>query len=141
VGQRESLLTERDGLVGQRESLLTERDGLVGQRESLLAERDGLVGQRESLLAERDAWLAQRETFLTERDAKLVEMEIRINDLQVLIQNIQNGVVFRLLGKYRQVLDRVSPVGTRRRYLYDLSIRRIGGFIFRKSNNTIAENQ
>jgi len=66
--ERNSLTSERDGLVTERKNLTAERDGLVVERNCLSEERNSLIVERNNLAEEREELVTKQNKLKEELD-------------------------------------------------------------------------
>ena len=97
-------LDEFKQVVSKQEDQIASLNQALAEYNEQIVSLNQTLAERDQSLAERDQSLAERDLSLAERDAWLAEKDMHINDLQAYIQNIQNGLAFRFLSKYRRLL-------------------------------------
>lgn len=88
--------------LGQRDTIINERNAIIGERDAAIDERNALIRERDAALAERDAQLAQRDAALADNAAALDQRDATIGQLRDTIELAQirvEDVLARLPGK------------------------------------------
>jgi len=73
----------------------------------------------------KDAIIAEKETILKEKEAILTQKITRIEQLENAINTIHETLGWQILENFRRFRERFFRAGTRRRKIYDLSIKSI----------------
>jgi len=74
------------------------------------------VAEKEHTVQSLSAQVAEKEQTVQSLSAQVSKLEFQIMDLQ-------NGIAFLLLSRYRMFVEKWMPQGTRRRYLYNIIIK------------------
>ncbi len=88
-----------------------------------IAELNADLQAENQKIAELNNTLQVKDTEIAELKTTLQNKEYQISSIDLQIQQIQGGVGMRLLKKYRQLIDKLLPVGKRRRYYYGLLMK------------------
>jgi len=78
--------------------------------------------EKENSLQENKNDLQEKKNILQEKENSLQEKESQIHSLEFQIQQIQQSIVMQLANRYRRIMERLLPLGTRRRYYHELCL-------------------
>jgi len=56
------------------------------------------------------------------KEKKIFEKDNHIKNLESTLSNIQNSITWQLLKKYQGLIEKILPLGTKRRHIYDLAL-------------------
>lgn len=84
-----------------------------------------LIRDMERVIQEKERVIQEKEKVIQEKESVLTQKHKEIIDLQTLIDNIRSTLGWQILESFRRYRDRVLPVGSRRRYYFDLLIKSI----------------
>ena len=56
------------------------------------------------------------------KEKKIFEKDNHIKNLESTLSNIQNSITWQLLKKYQGLIEKILPLGTKRRHVYDLAL-------------------
>ena len=115
------IFTPNSWLVDVSDTLITElitKDMRIGGLEADLQQKSAQITSLESDLQQKSAQIRSLETDLQQKSAQIRSLEIQI-------QQINRGIVMQLLRRYQRVVNKLLPLGSRRRNCYELGLSAI----------------
>ena len=108
----------KDMRIRSLETDLQQKSAQIGSLETDLRQKSAQIGSLETDLRQKSAQIGSLETDLRQKSAQIGSLEIQI-------QQINRGIVMQLLTKYQRVVNKLLPLGSRRRNCYELGLSAI----------------
>jgi len=64
LGEKESVIREKDSLLEEKESVIREKDSLLGEKESVIREKDSLLEEKYALIIEKDNIISEKDAII-----------------------------------------------------------------------------
>ena len=87
----------------------------LGQKDREIARMRSTLVENDASLATKDRALAAKDADLAEKNNELAQKEAHLRDIQMQLQAATSTLGYRLLERVRRGINRLAPLGTRRR--------------------------
>ena len=87
----------------------------LGQKDQEIARMRSTLVENDASLATKDRALAAKDADLAEKNKELAQKEAHLRDVQMQFQAATSTLGYRLLERVRRRINRLAPLGTRRR--------------------------
>jgi coenzyme F420 hydrogenase subunit beta len=81
--------------------------------------------QKSAHIRSLESNLQQKSAQITSLESDLQQKSAHISSLEIQIQQINHGIVMQLLSRYQRVVNKLLPLGSRRRNCYELGLSAI----------------
>jgi GT2 family glycosyltransferase/glycosyltransferase involved in cell wall biosynthesis len=139
IQARDTQINELNGAIQAKETQINELNGAIQTRDAQIDELNGAIQARDTQIDElnsaiqaRDVQIDELNSAIQARDAQIDELngaiqarDAQIDELNSTLQAMQQSIVWRLLMKFHNgFVERLLPMSTKRRKLYDFGLNR-----------------
>ncbi len=108
--------------IGGQNEVLYKASNIMRVKDAALREREAALREKEAALMTLDRMLAESTGKLEILEAQVENLEAQVEKFGMLIEQVNKRMIVQLVEKYKHVITRILPHGTKRRKLFDLSM-------------------
>ena len=118
-------INELNGAIQVRDVQINELNDAMQARDTQIEELNGAIQARDTQINELNGAIQARDAQINELNGAIQARDAQINELNSTLQSMQQSIVWRLLMKFHNgFVERLLPISTKRRKLYDFGLNR-----------------
>jgi len=117
------VVAERNVQINSLQQTVSERDTQIADLNQAVAERDVQIADLNQAVAERDAQITDLNQAVAERDVQIADLNQAVAERDNSLSSIYSSKAWKLISRFRLLLDRLCPQYTRRRRLYEAGLK------------------
>ncbi|MBC2702344.1 MAG: glycosyltransferase [ANME-2 cluster archaeon] len=125
IQARDAQIDELNSAIQARDTQIDELNSVIQARGTQIDELNGAIQARDAQINELNGAIQARGTQIDELNGAIQARDTQIDELNSTLQAMQQSIIWRLLMKFHNgFVERLLPMSTKRRKLYDFGLNR-----------------